>query len=103
MRRRGDAAVRERKETMEAIAHDTETLAARELDCRGDLCPMPVFKTSKAMAQLGPGEVLRLLCTDPGAKVDIPALARQLGHELVATEEDEEGTLVFLLRRRGAA
>jgi tRNA 2-thiouridine synthesizing protein A len=48
-----------------------------ELDCRGLLCPLPVYRTSQALGRLKAGQVLRVECTDPGSLADFPALARQ--------------------------
>lgn len=68
------------------------------LDCRGLLCPLPAYKTSRALDRLGPGQVLRIECTDPGSLADIPALARQRGVTLVSADQ-REGIQVFYLRR----
>jgi tRNA 2-thiouridine synthesizing protein A len=59
---------------------------------------LPVFKASVALKALSPGETLELTCTDPGALQDIPALARQGGHELLRTVEDR-GKQTFWLRK----
>ncbi len=75
----------------------------KSIDCSGDLCPLPVYKTSKALARLGHGQVLELRCTDPGSLLDIPALANQANHEVLSVEEPEPGVQVFLLRKGGAA
>jgi tRNA 2-thiouridine synthesizing protein A len=89
------------------MQHDTETRtdssAAEDetLDCSGLLCPLPVYKASLALAKLAPGNVLKLICTDPGSLEDIPALARQASHELLAVTEGG-GTQTFWLRK-GAA
>jgi tRNA 2-thiouridine synthesizing protein A len=77
---------------------DPEITAARSLDCSGLLCPLPVYKASMALKKLAAGEVLELLCTDPGSLADIPALARQTGHELLRTREGD-GTQTFWLRK----
>ena len=78
---------------------NTQITADKSLDCSGDLCPMPVYKASKTLAYMDRGEVLELRCTDPGSKRDIPALARQAGHELLATDQPEPGVHLFWLRR----
>lgn len=62
-----------------------------ELDARGLLCPLPVYKASLALRSLRPGQVLHLLTTDPGSLEDIPALARQLGDKLLEAERTETG------------
>lgn len=71
------------------------------LDCKGMLCPMPIYRASLAMAKLERGQILKVVCTDPGAVKDFPAFARQSGHELIEAGQ-EEGTHVFLLRKGGA-
>lgn len=72
---------------------ETETL-----DTSGLLCPLPVYKAALALKQLKEGNVLKLICTDPGSLEDIPALARQRGDVLLATERGE-ATQTFWLRK----
>ena len=76
-----------------------EITVADRLDCSGLLCPLPVYKASIALKRLGPGEVLELICTDPGSLADIPALARQGGHELLRVAGGADDTQTFWLRR----
>jgi len=61
-----------------------------ELDTSGLLCPLPVYKAALALGQLAPGQVLRLITTDPGSLEDIPALARQRGDILLSAERHED-------------
>ena len=69
-----------------------------ELDARGLLCPMPIVKTAKAMKELAPGEVLKLLATDRGSVTDVPAWTDTTGNELL--EWHEEGDFfVYLIRK----
>ncbi len=75
-----------------------DTVVAETLDTSGLLCPLPVYKASLALNRLAPGEVLRLICTDPGSLEDIPALARQRGDGLVSVDENGD-TQVFLLEK----
>ena len=70
----------------------------RLLDCRGDLCPIPVVKTNRAMETLSAGQVLKVLATDRGAVADLPAWADDTDNELVEWHEDG-ADLVFLLRK----
>ena len=77
-----------------------ELAADQTLDCRGLLCPLPVYKAGLALKQPDAGQVLRLDCTDPGSLEDIPAMARQLGDTLLASDNRGE-TQVFWLEKRG--
>ena len=78
------------------MTHTTDTHT--DLDCKGLLCPLPVYKAAQAMARLAPGHVLRVECTDPGALEDFPAFARQRGHTLLSTE-DRGSFQVFLIQK----
>ncbi len=68
------------------------------LDTSGMLCPIPVIKTAKAIKQIGVGQVLKLISTDPGAVPDMDAWAKQTGHEMLDSTQ-EDGKYVFFFRR----
>ena len=71
----------------------------RVLDARGLLCPMPVVKAAKEMHALTPGQVLKVLATDPGAVKDFQAFSRQTGHELVSHSEERK-EFTFFMRKK---
>ena len=68
------------------------------LDTSGLLCPLPVYKAGIVLGRLEPGQVLELICTDPGSLEDIPAMARQRGDTLVASE-DQGATQRFWIQK----
>ena len=68
------------------------------LDTSGLLCPLPVYQAALALKKLQPGEVLELICTDPGSLADIPALARQRRDVLVAVD-DQAGVQRFWIEK----
>ncbi len=74
----------------------SETTADKVLDCKGLNCPMPVLKTKKALDDIKQGQVLEVISTDPGAKSDIPALLKRLGHELVKLDEQGEAITFYI-------
>jgi len=68
-----------------------------DLDCRGMFCPMPIVHLKKATKNMQPGQVLRLVATDPGSKRDVPAWAEKTGNMILdSSEEDKE--LTFIIR-----
>ncbi len=73
---------------------------AHSLDVRGLLCPIPVTRARRAIADLEPGELLEIVGTDPVMVVDIPVWCDAEGHELVACSRDRG--LVRCLVRAGA-
>ena len=80
--------------------HEIE--ATTTVDTSGLLCPLPVYKAALALGKLSPGDVLELVCTDPGSLEDIPALARQRGDTLLRVEERDDSQ-VFWLQKGGGS
>lgn len=70
-----------------------------DLDARGLLCPLPVLKAAKRLRAMAPGGVLRLVADDPAAVVDVPHFCTEQGHELLSTDENEDGQ-TYLIRKR---
>ena len=62
----------------------TQTLNTRRL-----LCPMPLIRTQNAIKKLQFGEILEVICTDPGTEYDIPTWCRMYGHKLLSQEQRE--------------
>ena len=71
-------------------------MSSYRLDARNMLCPLPVIKTQDRAAELQPGDILEVICTDPGALNDIPAWCRINGHEVIGTEESDNEVSVTL-------
>jgi len=70
-----------------------------ELDARKLSCPLPILRTKRSLSQLGSGQVLRVLATDPESPRDFETFCRQTGNELLSSTEGN-GEFVFLIRRR---
>jgi len=76
-------------------------VADETLDCKGLLCPLPVYKASQAMRKLSAGQVLKVECTDPGSVPDFRAFARQQGYTLLSAVE-RGNVQTFHVRKEGA-
>lgn len=68
-----------------------------ELDVRSLLCPMPVIRTQNKVKQLSAGDILEVVCTDPGVKQDIPSWCRINGHKILEIHE-ENGEIIIKIR-----
>lgn len=68
------------------------------VDAKGLACPMPIFKAKKGLQTVELGQVVEVLCTDPGAVADFKAFANSTGHELLVSEQNDK-VYRFLLRR----
>lgn len=71
-----------------------------ELDAIGLLCPLPVLKARKRLMAMADGAVLRMLCDDPAAIIDVPHYCAESGHVLVEQGE-AEGFQYYLIRKTG--
>lgn len=66
------------------------------LDCSGALCPMPIVKTTQAIKELQPGQILKMISTDAGSPPDIAAWSRQTGNELLLSTTEGNKFIFFL-------
>jgi tRNA 2-thiouridine synthesizing protein A len=69
------------------------------VDNRGMLCAQGILRLMRALGPLPPGQLLRVLSTDPAAEEDYPAWCRNTGHPFVR-HEHEDGVIVSLIRKR---
>ena len=61
--------------------------ADKTLDAKGLDCPMPLLKAKKAMETMESGQILEILGTDEGSKVDLPGWCERVGHTFLGVEE----------------
>lgn len=71
----------------------------KELNARGLSCPLPIVKTKKALADMAPNQVLKVISTDTGSVKDMAAFAEQTGNALLAQEE-ANGEFVFYMQKK---
>lgn len=66
------------------------------LDAKRLLCPMPVIRTQDKVMTLSAGEILQVICTDPGALNDIPAWCRINGHKVINTQQSQDEIMITI-------
>jgi TusA-related sulfurtransferase len=57
------------------------------VDARFKSCPGPLIALAEAVSKAEPGQIVKLLATDPAAPSDVKEWARSVGHALLATEK----------------
>jgi tRNA 2-thiouridine synthesizing protein A len=70
----------------------------KELDARGLNCPLPILRAKKSLTDMIPGQVLKVLATDPGSVKDFEAFAKQTGHPLLASSKSG-GEFLFYMKK----
>ena len=73
--------------------------AALELDCRGQLCPMPVIELARRIAEVEVGDVVAVVADDAAARHDVPAWCRMREQEYVGDDIAGDGVPRYLVRR----
>ena len=74
--------------------------ADKTIDCSGKLCPVPIIETSKGIKQIEVGQVLKLIATDAGSVMDVPAWAKQTGHRLIDSAQEGDRYIYHIERTR---
>lgn len=71
----------------------------KELDVRGLVCPLPILRAKKALAEMTRGQVLKIVATDPGAVIDFKVFSDQTGNKLLSLSETTEELTFFLQKK----
>lgn len=75
----------------------------KELDVSGLRCPIPIFRTRKALDNMNKGEVLHIISDDPGSTSNFPAFV-EMFHTLELLESKQEGNKYhYLIKINSAA
>ncbi|AQS50969.1 MAG TPA: sulfurtransferase TusA family protein [Paenalcaligenes hominis] len=70
-----------------------------EVDTSGLLCPLPILRAKKALAQVQSGQVVKVITTDPRAKEDFQAFTDQTGNTLLGQFDEGDGVIHYIRRR----
>ena len=76
--------------------------ADHAVDTTGLVCPQPMLAAQRAMKAMRLGEVLELVSTDVGSRMDIPAWCERTGNELVQKFDDGKTFRYLICKRRNA-
>jgi len=53
---------------------------------RGEICPVPLIETRKALRKAAPGDIIEVVGTHPASKKEIPMAVEALKLELLSVE-----------------
>jgi tRNA 2-thiouridine synthesizing protein A len=63
-----------------------EAPVTRTVDARGSFCPGPLMELIRAIRESQVGDVIAVLSSDSGSKIDIPKWIEKAGHRLIALD-----------------
>jgi TusA-related sulfurtransferase len=77
-----------------------ETPITRTVDARGSYCPGPLMELIRAVRESTVGDVIAVLSSDSGSRLDIPKWVEKAGHRLVGLETREGYDEIVIERLR---
>jgi len=79
---------------------DTTPNITRTIDARGSFCPGPLMELIRGIRESQVGDILAVLSSDKGSKIDIPKWIEKAGHRLIGvTPRDGYDEIVVEKRR----
>jgi TusA-related sulfurtransferase len=69
-----------------------------KVDCTGEICPVPLVETRKALRKAKEGDIVEVVGTHPSSKKEIPMAVKALGLELIDIQE-KDGVWKIKIRR----
>lgn len=71
----------------------------RQLDITADTCPMTFVRTRLALDRMLPGETLLLRLRGEEPRRNIPRTATEQGHSVIAQQDQQDGSILLLIRK----
>ena len=68
---------------------ETQPTITRTIDARGSFCPGPLMELIRGIREAQVGDVLVVLSSDKGSKIDIPKWIEKAGHRLISVTARE--------------
>ncbi|HEX5590470.1 MAG TPA: sulfurtransferase TusA family protein [Candidatus Limnocylindrales bacterium] len=79
---------------------ETTPAITRTIDARGSFCPGPLMELIRGIREAQVGDVLAVLSSDKGSKIDIPKWIEKAGHRLIAVETLEGHDRILVEKAR---
>lgn len=70
-----------------------------EVDASGLNCPLPLLRLKKALQQMGSGEVVKVIATDPAAHLDFGVYADQSGNKILDFLKTQEQQVFYIKKK----
>lgn len=65
---------------------------------RGEICPVPLIETRKALRKAAPGDIIEVVGTHPASKNEIPMAVEALKLELLSVEGSDTDWTIRIRR-----
>lgn len=66
------------------------------VDTKGQICPAPLIETKKAIKKLSPGQLLKLITTDPICPDNVDSWCEVTGNKLLQVDIDDDIITIYV-------
>jgi len=66
------------------------------LDATGLNCPLPLLRLKQLLQKSSPGDVIKMLATDPAAHLDVGVFIDKSNHEMLLHERDGDSQYFYI-------
>ena len=73
-------------------------MAEIQVVVRGEVCPVPLVETRKALRKAAPGDIIEVVGTHPASKKEIPMAVEALKLELLSVEGSDTDWTIRIRR-----
>ena len=70
-----------------------------KVNCIGNICPVPLVETRKALRKAKEGDIVEVIGTHPSSKKEIPMAVKAMGLELLEIKDGPGGVWKIRIRR----
>ncbi|WP_305907405.1 sulfurtransferase TusA family protein [Methylomarinum sp. Ch1-1] len=70
-----------------------------EVDASGLNCPLPLLRLKKALMEMGSGEVVKVIATDPAAHLDFGVYTEQVGHQIIEFTKESDRQIFYIRKK----
>ncbi|MBW1971322.1 MAG: hypothetical protein DRP55_06235 [Spirochaetes bacterium] len=69
------------------------------IDVCGEVCPMPVLKTKKALENINSGQTIEVICDYPPSKENVQRFVTSEGNEVLEVKEEGDKVKILIKKR----
>ncbi|AFT68121.1 MAG: tRNA 2-thiouridine synthesizing protein A [Cycloclasticus pugetii] len=60
------------------------------LDAKGLNCPLPLLRLKQQLQKSSPGDIIKMLATDPASHLDVGVFIDKSNHQMLRHERDDD-------------
>ena len=83
------------------MSEDIEENIALTIDTKGLPCPIPSMRFTLRIRRIPIGGYMKVFTDTPHAFNSIPRFCRNFGHEITSVTEQDDGTVIYIIKRKG--